>query len=35
MSADAVTTPETIVKTPTPRRAALGRGLGALLGDLR
>lgn len=35
MSADAVTSPETAAKIPTPRRAALGRGLGALLGETR
>jgi ParB family chromosome partitioning protein len=35
MSADAVTSPETAAKTPAPRRAALGRGLGALLGETR
>jgi len=35
MSGDAPTTTETAAKVPTPRRAALGRGLGALLGETR
>lgn len=35
MSGDAPGTTETVAKVPTPRRAALGRGLGALLGETR
>ena len=35
MSGDAPTTSEPVTKVPTPRRAALGRGLGALLGETR
>jgi ParB family chromosome partitioning protein len=35
MSGDAPTTTDAVAKVPTPRRAALGRGLGALLGETR
>jgi ParB family chromosome partitioning protein len=35
MSGDAPTTAEPLAKAPAPRRAALGRGLGALLGETR
>jgi ParB family chromosome partitioning protein len=35
MSSDAQTSPETVAKASAPRRAALGRGLGALLGETR
>jgi ParB family chromosome partitioning protein len=35
MSGDAPATTESLAKVPAPRRAALGRGLGALLGETR
>ena len=35
MSSDSPASSDTVVKVPTPRRAALGRGLGALLGETR